>query len=253
MNQPTLLIWNSMGKSHVGNVRQINEDACLDLPEIGLWVVADGMGGHESGDTASRMIVEDLQQIEPPTSLDEFIDRVRDGLQSVNRKLREESARRGNKTIGSTVVALIAFGHRCACVWAGDSRIYLLRDGALARLTRDHSEVEELVEMGILRPEDAESSPHANIITRAVGGDDTLDLDTREGELRHGDTYVLCSDGLYKELSEDEIERLSAEGDSESVANRLLNLALSRGARDNVTVLVVQITDPFAGATDITD
>lgn len=249
MNNPLLLLWSSASRTEVGKVRKVNEDACLDLPEIGLWAVADGMGGHAAGDLASRMIVEELQQLDAPESLSDFIDKVSSRLLAVNAALRAESARRDRRTIGSTVVVLVAFAYECACIWAGDSRIYRVRGGEMVRLTDDHSLVEEYVTRGILRREDAESSPQANVITRAVGVVEDLELDTRAYALNAGDTFLLCSDGLYKELSEPEIARCIATGgsDHQTIVDTLTETALSRGARDNLTTVLVTIRDGLEG------
>ena len=118
MNQKHTFKWSSAGRSHVGMVRAINEDACLVMPEIGLWVVADGMGGHEAGDIASQMVIETLQETPPPRGWPDFLDSVRQGLRKVNQRLRQESAQRyQNRTIGSTVVVLLIHATQCACLW----------------------------------------------------------------------------------------------------------------------------------------
>lgn len=193
--------WLSASLTNVGNVRKINEDACLDLPSRGLWVVADGMGGHAAGDVASQMIVETLRQIPAVDKLSGFVDVVEDCLLDANRKLYEMS-RSGaeQRVIGSTVAALLAFENHCLCAWAGDSRIYRLRDGIFEQVTRDHSEVEEMIEQGLITPEAAAVHPSANIITRAVGGTSDLHLDLELFELQSLDRFLVCSDGLYKEL-----------------------------------------------------
>lgn len=242
---PRLLVWSSASVTHVGKVRQINQDTCLDLPELGLWAVADGMGGHEAGELASRRIVEYLQNVAEPTGLDQFVAGVVAQLQAVNHDLREESARRHHATIGSTVAVLLVFGFQCACVWAGDSRVYRYRDGTLERLTTDHSLVEEYVAQGKLQPDEAESNPAANVITRAVGVEDVLDLDVRTFDLADGDRFLLCSDGLYKEVSETEFAARLAGGDCSAVVERLQALSLDRQARDNLTIVAVDIRNPF--------
>jgi protein phosphatase len=137
--------WTSAARSDTGCVRQINEDAVLDCPERGLWAVADGMGGHAVGDLASRMVIETLSQVtDADDGLAGVIEQARKRLLDANAMLREEAARRQVARIGSTVVMLAARDGACAYLWAGDSRIYLLRRGRLVQLTRDHSHVEEL-------------------------------------------------------------------------------------------------------------
>ena len=246
MNRKLPFQWSSAGRSHVGMVRAINEDACVALPELGLWAVADGMGGHEAGDVASRMIVETLQQTPPPNSWQEFLDAVRERLCRVNTQLREESARRyQNRTIGSTVVVLAAYEGQFACLWVGDSRIYRLRDGQLQQLTRDHSHVQELVDQGLISPEEAHRHPLSNVITRAVGSSDQLLVDQVDQPLRAGDMFLLCSDGLNKTVSDEEITRLLAHSDHncQEAVKAFIHLALMRDASDNVTTVVVNISE----------
>ena len=236
--------WSSAGRSHVGMVRAINEDACLVMPEIGLWVVADGMGGHEAGDIASQMVIETLQETLPPRNWPDFLDSVRQGLRKVNQRLRQESAQRyQNRTIGSTVVVLLIHATQCACLWVGDSRIYRLRDGQLEQLTRDHSHVQELVDQGLISPEEAHRHPLANVITRAVGSAEELLIDEVLHPLQPGDTFLLCSDGLNKTVSDEEISRLliHSHHDSQEAVKAFIHLALMRDASDNVTTVVVNI------------
>jgi serine/threonine protein phosphatase PrpC len=232
-------------------VRAINEDAYLALPERGLWVVADGMGGHEAGDVASQMVIEALQRTEPLASWPDFLEAVRESLRGVNRQLREESAQRyQHRTIGSTVVVLLASETQCACLWVGDSRIYRLRDGQLKQLTRDHSHVQELVDQGLIAPESAHRHPLANVITRAVGSADELQIDEVAHPLQPGDLFLLCSDGLNKTVSDEEIARLLAHSDHncQEAVKAFIHLALMRDANDNVTTVVVNIGEPVPGA-----
>ena len=194
--------WTSDGISDVGKIRTVNEDAFTDRPDAGLWVVADGMGGHDAGDFASHAIIDSLNQVGPQRRLSTFIDAVEDRLLQVNQGLIEAAAEREvPTTIGSTVVALLAVQNYCACLWAGDSRAYRLCGGQMQPVSQDHSQVEELIEQGLLLREDAESHPAANVITRAVGAADTLFIDVELVELQDGDRFLLCSDGLFKEVS----------------------------------------------------
>ncbi|PIE83128.1 MAG: serine/threonine protein phosphatase [Candidatus Contendobacter odensis] len=238
--------WSSSGRSHVGMVRAINEDACLVFPEIGLWAVADGMGGHEAGNVASQMVVEALQHITPPQDWQTFLEEVKTRLYEVNTNLREESARRyQNRTIGSTVVVLVAYGSQCACLWAGDSRIYRLRDGELQQLTRDHSHVQELVDQGLIASEEACKHPLANVITRAVGSSDDLQIDEMVYPLQSGDMFLLCSDGLNKAVSDAEVAHLLADSshNCQEAVNAFIHLALMRDVNDNVTTVVVDFSE----------
>ncbi len=240
--------WQSIALSDVGKVRKLNEDACLARPDIGLWIVADGMGGHSSGDLASNMIIDSFRQISLPEQLPARIDLLEDGLLAINRDLRQEALRRGgNTTIGSTVVVLMAYAHQVILMWAGDSRAYCLRRGEFTRITQDHTQVEELVQQGILLREDAETHPTANIITRAVGAEDELYLDLDHQDIQSGDLYLLCSDGLNKELREPEIAQiLSSDNDVVQSGQALIDEALRRGARDNVTLVIAKAVQRIA-------
>ena len=231
--------WSAAARTHPGVVRRQNEDACLERPEIGLWAVADGMGGHSSGDLASRLIVEALQEIGEVPDLEREVS---DRLAGVNRKLVElAEAEAPDTVIGSTVVVLLMAGETASGLWAGDSRIYLYRGGALRQLTRDHSQVEAMIESGLLKRDDPSAHALANVITRAVGADLELVLDRLQEPLQEDDVFLLCSDGLTKMVTDTEIAEVLAHGDSEESVQALLHLTLVRGARDNVTIVVVQV------------
>lgn len=232
----------SAGATNVGGVRKLNEDAFLDRREIGLWVVADGLGGESAGDVASTMIVDTLTGIASPSNAASFLTDVRDQLKFVNAALRIEAAKLGpDRVIASTVVALLIHGEHFACAWAGDSRLYLLRNGTLHRVSVDHSEVQDLVDRGLLDEARASNHPNANVLTRAVGAAEELQLDLRQDQIYDGDLFVLCSDGLTKMLSDREIERLSANRAPAEAVTALMETALARVAIDNVTVVVVKI------------
>jgi protein phosphatase/serine/threonine-protein phosphatase Stp1 len=233
----------SWAQTNVGAVRKHNEDNLLSRPDLGLWVVADGAGGHDSGEVASGMIVGELDRLPPHLSGAEVLAEVRLTLSRVHQALREEAAARGRDSmIASTFVSLIIRDKHFACLWAGDSRAYLLRHGHLSQISRDHSLVQELVDSGNLAPEDAENHPHANVITRAVGADsETLELDKVIGIAEPGDRFLLCSDGLCKTLSEPEIASLLGAPDGAPPSDLLIAAALSHGVNDNVTAVVVEV------------
>ncbi len=237
------LRWTSTARTHAGRIRTHNEDACVDLSERGIWAVADGMGGHAAGEYASQMIVDALAGIPPVDSVGLMVGEVRQSLQIVNRRLCDEARRRREQVIGSTVVVLLALADHAILIWAGDSRAYRYQQGRFQRLTRDHSRVEELVSQGLITRDQAETHPAANIITRAVGVADYLDLDSEIVEVTDGDVFLLCSDGLYKEVTDAEIGRILAIGDDHKACNLLVECALERGARDNVTVIVISVLD----------
>ena len=246
MTCQTKFRWTSASLSHVGLVRDRNEDACLDRPERGLWAVADGMGGHAMGDVASKTIVDMLDNNGPPSNeFDQRLAATRDRLQAANRKLRAEAAARGVPIIGSTVVALLAGDRSCGYLWAGDSRIYLYRNGRLKQLTRDHSQLEKFRSQNNIDAETAAriSTPPRNMITRAVGAADSLEIDEATLKVNDGDVFLLCSDGLSNAVSEQEIRGELVAGNCQQAAESLVGLALERGGRDNISVVVVRADD----------
>lgn len=235
------LVFHSAARTHEGCVRRLNEDSFIAAPQAGLWAVADGMGGHEAGEVASRKVVEALAALPAPASGYGFARDVSDALQAVNADLLDYATDRRTDVVGSTVVVLLAVDGHWACLWAGDSRAYLWRKDVLAPVTRDHSLVQALVDSGALTPAEARSSRRANVITRAVGVDAALELEMRQGPLQPGDVFLLCSDGLSGVLDEGEIAAMLARsGDVDDGAQRLVAAALARGAPDNVTVVLVR-------------
>jgi type VI secretion system protein ImpM len=225
--------WRSWAVTDTGKRRKHNEDSFLDRPEAGLWVVADGMGGHKAGDIASQLIVNTLKNLEPEESLEDYVKEVETYLQHVNIQLREFASKEyGNHLVGSTVVALVCESQRCGFMWAGDSRLYRFRNNQLQQLTKDHCEVDEETTSDW-------SVKSSNIITRAVGAYEELELDVEIVDVLEGDVFLLSSDGLDKEISFKEIEYMVQNTERQELANALINETLSRGARDNVTVIVV--------------
>lgn len=243
--------WTSASCSHAGLVRPKNEDACLDKPEQGIWVVADGMGGHAFGELASSKLIEALTAVDPPASLERFVAEVRSRLQHVNRQLRTEAQKRNVPIIGSTAAVLLAHDRRCCCLWAGDSRIYLYRDGALKLLTRDHSQVEELRAMGNLAVKETLLRLPRNTITRAVGAADTLELDEETLDVSDGDMFLLCSDGLSNEVSEQEMQYTLLTGNCQQASEALVDLALDHGGHDNISAVVVRAEDLYSTETTV--
>jgi serine/threonine-protein phosphatase Stp1 len=238
----------SAGLTDRGRVRSHNEDALFENSAIGLWAVADGAGGHGSGDQASQMIVESLAGVTLPTSAASFLADIDQRLHDVNSRLRARAAEQGaDQVIASTVVILLIFGFHFACVWAGDSRLYRLRAGTLQRITRDHSEVQELVDLGLIDVEAASRLPDSNIITRAVGAHDELMLDRLQDEVSAGDIFLLCTDGLTKMLTEAEIARMLTEEAIADIPRVLVEETLKQGAHDNVTALAVACQPIDAG------
>lgn len=239
MTNDNPLEYTSAARTHPGRVRTRNEDAMLDRGEIGLWAVADGMGGHSRGDWASAQVVRHLSAIEPPTSAQQFLREVRERIHLAHDEICAQAENNGGAgVIGCTVVALMAFGRHFACLWAGDSRLYRWRQGRLEQISRDHSRVQEMIDANLLSPAEAMAHPQANVITRAVGVAE-LELATLTDRVEPDDVMLLCTDGLDKMMSDDEIGECLAGNDPTMAADALIDRALERGGRDNVTVVVV--------------
>jgi protein phosphatase/serine/threonine-protein phosphatase Stp1 len=203
--------------------------------------VADGAGGHAAGELASGMIAAALQEIPPGLSASELLAQVRQAIERTHTALREEAARRGpDEIVASTVVVMLAHGDYFACLWAGDSRAYLLRDGEFRQITRDHSLVQELLEAGAIGPDDVMHHPRGNVITRAVGAElDEFLLDKVSDRLLPGDRFLLCSDGLCKTLPESELASLLGAVDG-APPQALIDAALAANVSDNVTAVTVE-------------
>ncbi|WP_199455059.1 PP2C family protein-serine/threonine phosphatase [Vibrio owensii] len=234
--------WNyfTFAKTHPGKVRPYNEDALLEMSEAGLWVVADGMGGHSAGDIASQMLVDRIAR-HIKDSKTTNIDELRAVVQQANKEIFDYAqARLEGKTMGTTLVLLFMQDGYFHCLWVGDSRIYQLREGRFSQKTRDHSQVMDLVEQGLLAFEDAESHPLANVITRAIGVDEIVTIDQISGQLADGDQFLLCSDGLSKELTNDEMHKTLYADSVNQAGLALMHSALVRGASDNVTCALIK-------------
>jgi len=229
--------------THVGKVREVNEDSLLARPEVGLWVVADGMGGHGGGDLASSAVVSALATMDSPGSAADLLARFEDCIIRVNADLRALARARATQVIGTTVAAILIHGRHYACVWCGDSRAYLLRGGALTQISRDHSEVQDLVDRGILEPSEAKTWPRRNVITRALGVADQAALEIGDGPILNGDRFLLCSDGLTNHVDDSEIAALLQADQPQKACARLIALTLQRGASDNVSLIVVACDD----------
>lgn len=229
------------GQTHPGKVRSHNEDSFLVSSSGRLWVVADGMGGHSAGEVASGLIIEQLGKLAPPADPGTFVEAVDRELCLVNSELRRYALEHKTSMVGSTVVALLACPDYMACAWAGDSRIYRFHGGRLEQISRDHSMVQELVDSGEFQIHAGQSLPQSNAITRAVGGEDKLFLDWAVAGFEPGTQFLLCSDGLTKELPDPRIEEeFRKKLAPRQTAENLIHAALGSGGRDNVTVVVVR-------------
>lgn len=240
---PLNLRWHSASTTKLGFVRTVNEDALLDAREQNLWVVADGMGGHSYGDEASRAIIDQLVGFRFHTDIDTNIEDLKLRLARAHEQCRTHA---NGQLMGSTVAALFVHDPYCFFLWAGDSRIYRYRDQKLEQVTEDHSLVQGLVSIGELQKEDMDKHPSSHIITRAVGVHNDLDLELRHDEIRAGDRYLVCSDGLYKDVTEKEIDERMGKSTVEESLDSLVDLALERGGTDNTTAIVVQASNGSA-------
>jgi len=227
--------------THIGKVRQINEDSILSLTDQNIWVVSDGMGGHEGGDFASQTVVEAVAALPVGQSPGDMMRSLRTAVMQAHETIRSETNRRGAAVVGATVVALMLANGHFVTFWAGDSRLYRFRDGGIELLTFDHSMVAELVMDGTMDWDEAEHHPHSNAITRAVGVGDVLELDKVRGETLPGDRYLLCSDGLTKYASSEMLRRAVTGEPIETVCEKLLQLALDGGGADNISIIVVDV------------
>ena len=211
-------------------------------PDRGLWVVADGMGGHEAGEVASGMVIDALRALPMLGDLDELASCAAEALKQVNRSLIGLArSGGGDQTIGTTVVGLAIADGSFRCFWLGDSRAYRLRDGEITRISHDHSLVQNLVDAGMIKPEEAESHENANLITRAVGVADNVEVDIVSGDARPGDQFLLASDGLTRVVRDDELAAALGRASPAEAADNLLATVLERGAPDNVSLIIARL------------
>ena len=224
----------SVAGTDVGRVRSMNQDAFVERPELGLWVVADGLGGHRDGEIASREVCDALADVPPSSSLDQMVETALERIRQVNDHLYRASAKAIlTDRCGSTVVTLLVRGSRCAVLWAGDSRVYRWRAGQLERLTNDHS-------IGEADPLTGRQEAHG--ITRAVGVAASVEVDVYYDDLQVGDRFLLCSDGLTRIVTDAQLQEWLAKPDLRAVVTGLIGLALDGGGPDNVTAVIAEAT-----------
>ncbi len=224
----------SVHRTHVGRVRQVNEDRVLDRPDAGLWAVADGMGGHSAGDRAATAAIDALEALAAPVTAQAILD----ALHGANRSIAAQAGQGGS---GTTIVAAWIEEERLHLFWAGDSRAYRVRDGRATPLTRDHSLVQELVDAGMLTEVEAERHPRANVITRALGIAEAVRIETATTDIGMGDLVLLCSDGLSRSLDPRDFAPML---DLDAQADRLLMNALRRDGSDNASLVLIAPFDP---------
>lgn len=240
MSRPHVVSWAT---THPGAKRAVNQDAFVNRPDIGVWAVADGAGGHQGGEIASGMLCQALSSLPATLDDDEMVARVRSAVLATHDALRRLAESRGPTVMmASTVVALVVRDAQFACLWAGDSRAYLLRRGRMHQITHDHSVVQELLDAGAITAAEADHHPHGNVITRAVGADEHLVLDDVTDRVRNGDRFLLCSDGLFKTLQEADIAALLGDGEESAPTQAMIDAALAQQAGDNVTAVAIEVS-----------
>jgi len=232
-------------QTDVGLVRKINEDSMVSVPELGAFLVADGMGGHSGGDFASQALVAKINQIDRKLPSGEVMKAMRSAILEAHYAILEEADRRGGGNIGTTAVGLILAERHFVCLWVGDSRLYHCRNGKMVQLSRDHSLVNDLLESGQITEEQAVDHPHGNVITRAVGVGEALEIDKLRGTYEPGDRFLLCSDGLSGFVTDEVISQFLTTAPMATICGELIDLALKGGGRDNITAIVIEIPDHF--------
>ncbi|MCW8090307.1 PP2C family protein-serine/threonine phosphatase [Alteromonas sp. ASW11-130] len=226
--------------TETGKVREVNEDSVMTNNEQAHWAVADGMGGHLAGDIASQMITNNLAPLSHKENLADFLEDIEDTLLGVNQNLFSLAQSR-NSVIGSTIVGAVIHQGFIVIYWAGDSRAYVLRNNTLRQITEDHTVVHEMLQNGQISAAEAKSHPDRNVITRAVGSHPKLFVDFHMQQIDENDLYLICSDGIEKEIADEELELiLRPKTDIEETGKALLNETLRRGARDNVSFILIK-------------
>ncbi|MDX1589269.1 MAG: PP2C family serine/threonine-protein phosphatase [Oleiphilaceae bacterium] len=228
--------------THRGGWRAHNEDALFASQQAGIWLVADGMGGHRAGDRASQMLCDTLQEHLSDDGGTLSPEAIEQSLLAGNQRIwRYGQEHLGGQTMGTTAVALVIRDQSYHLFWAGDSRCYRIRDGVTERLTRDHSQVANMVARGLLTEEQAEHHPLAHVVTRAVGVDEQLTLDRVSGPVQPGDRFLLCSDGVTREFSDDSLGHAVQQDPIEEAARGIKQAALERNCKDNITCIIVRV------------
>jgi PPM family protein phosphatase len=253
--------WEYAGKSDVGRTRAHNEDSIAIDEKLQLVALADGMGGYQAGEVASKIAIDvvineiteskltekDIARIDPETGTSIAMRRLRSAIEKANNRICSVSREREELDgMGTTIVAACFYDGRVGIAHVGDSRCYRWRDGMLTQLTRDHSLVQEQIEKGILTEDEANASPQKNLITRALGIDALAQADTQEFRTRPGDVYLLCSDGLSDMIEQSVMQQEIERGDTlESAVKRLVDAANAAGGRDNISVILARVGAPI--------
>ena len=228
--------------THIGRVRRLNEDALFVNEQEMLWLVADGIGGHGNGEKASATVVEHVESYRQRDSIGSCMSDITARLREANQACRNTP---GAEIQGTTVAALLMFQTNAVCVWAGDSRVYRLRGGELTVLTEDHNLAQERYRRGELSLDAAQRLPAANVLTKAVGTHHDLNLEVQVSDVEAGDRFLISTDGLYKELTLEHIKTILGTPFGERTLTNLIDEALQRGGKDNITGIVVDVGEYF--------
>lgn len=233
---------HSAGISDPGLKREVNEDSILVDDASQLWVVADGMGGHENGAYASGQTVKVLAQQDFTADFEAAKDALSRQIYAANKHIWEAGAAQGSSgTMGTTLVSLVVRDQDFAVLWVGDSRAYIYRRGGLFQLSTDHTHVQDLIDEGVLSEAEAEGHPMSHVLSRALGVQETVQVDIMQDVIDAGDVFLLCSDGLTGPVSEDTIRGILASNALEDAAKMLIEAAHENGAPDNVSVVLVSV------------
>lgn len=239
--QSELFRWKSAACTHVGKVRKVNEDEFVVNARQHHWVLADGMGGHKRGDVASQLVCDHMNVL--PNPQDERAgDIIEDTLRTANYILGHEKSQEFGGVVGCTVAGLMLIKNAAYYYWVGDSRVYLFRNNNLKHISYDHTYENELKRRTNMSEEDIANHPEKDFITIAIGAEHELRMGNEALLIHDNDIFVLCSDGINKELKDSELETLIGDHqhDVELVASELLEAVLVRGARDNATAIVIK-------------
>lgn len=258
-----------VGETDTGRVREHNEDTIALDVDIGLLVLADGMGGYNAGEVASGIAVktivnlvreaaerEDLAAIDASTGLTRRSIVLRDAIQRANKIIFQTAKTQPQcEGMGTTVVGALFYDNHVTVAHVGDSRIYRVRGGRLEQITLDHSLLQELVDRGFYSPEEAQRAANKNYVTRALGVEPSVEVEIAEHEVLKGDHYVLCSDGLSDMVEDSDIHlTINTFGDNlGTVAKQLIQLANDNGGRDNISVLLSQVLESFPAKRGLVD
>jgi protein phosphatase len=253
----------------VGRVREHNEDDIGSDPDVGLWVLADGMGGYNAGEVASGIAVkttldlvteacrrENRNEIEPGTGYMRQTISLRDAIMRANKIIHQTAQSQPQcEGMGTTLVACLFFDNRISIAHVGDSRLYRMRDNRFEQITMDHSLLQELVDRGYYSQEEAQRSTNRNYVTRALGVEPAVDVEVQEVEVRKGDYFLLCSDGLPDMVEDEDIHLTINTFNSsiDTVGEQLIKLTNDNGGRDNVSIIVLHVLDAFPAAAGVFD